>query len=658
MPSLHTRSFLRRITKDWEIYLLQFITLSVAFATAIIIVSFVVTEFSVNDHFDKNIVRVLKKNETKEYEGRNRLSDRISPDFYATLRADKNFTSVGRVKSLNGTHAVDPGFKKYFDQSITFNDDTIRSLGYDPLDFGVYAVLADPGKQIELPADSSFSYILQPANEIHFGPRVIGESTGHGDIYCVLILTCIMSLIVALATTNFVNLSSLTLPGRSKELAIRKVAGAQRSPLLGLLAKESLSIAFISLVIGIVILMIGAGPANKYLSVDFAEWIGNNSLAAYILLTILFLLVAVSPLLPAWAFVKASPGRLLGTDTITFPRMKKVITVIQLGVSISLIVASMVIDRQISRSLIKEPGKNHDQVVYMAYPPGLTKQYLNRLKNDWPRDNPNILELTAVSHTPDNLTSRPIGEDYYRLNVDYDFKKFFRLEMARGRWFGANDENSTIVNEAFGGTDKTSIGVIKNFAGTYNLPDKPVRITVDKDEFNFVMIRVLEVNVRNTLNVISRHFEEIAGRPVSIFFLDQNYAATLAYEDRLNNLSSVLAMVSVVMACCAIYALSLSRMRDNLKQIAIRKTFGASDRQIVQRLSFQFLELMLGSLFFFGPVTYLLLREWLRNFAYSAKFDWSDPVISIGICLVIVGITNLFLLGRINGNSLKDLLRR
>jgi len=85
-------------------------------------------------------------------------------------------------------------------------------------------------------------------------------------------------------------------------------------------------------------------------------------------------------------------------------------------------------------------------------------------------------------------------------------------------------------------------------------------------------------------------------------------------------------------------------MNDNVKQIAIRKTFGATDGQIVGRLSVQFFELMLGSLFFFGPLTYWLLSEWLRNFAYSAKFTWADPFISIGFCFIIVIVTNLTLL--------------
>jgi putative ABC transport system permease protein len=395
-----------------------------------------------------------------------------------------------------------------------------------------------------------------------------------------------------------------------------------------MLAKESFWVVSISLVVGI------------GLSLEFKEYFSHD-IRAYLIIAALAFSIVLAPLVPAWTFVKASPGRLLGTDTITFPRMKKVITVVQLGVSISLIIASLVIGRQISRSLIKEPGKNHDQVVYTKWPEGMSRQYLNRLKNDWPRDNPNIVELTAVSHTPDNLTSKNIGDDHYRLNVDPDFKDFLDLEMASGRWFGVNDADSTIVNEGFVDGHPTTMGVIKDFG------DKPVRITIGKDEYNFVMIRVLEVNIRTTLKTIERSFTEISGRPTIISFLDKNYAETLAYEDRLNWLCDLLSAIGLVMATCAIYALSLSRMNDNLKQIAIRKIFGASDSQIVGRLSYQFLELMVGSVFFFGPVTYYLLSEWLRNFAYAAKFTWADPLIAITICFTIVLITNLSMLVRL-----------
>lgn len=560
------------VRRDWEVYSLQFITLSIAFATAIIVISFCIHEFSIGNEYPENTVRVLRRNETKEFEGRNRLQ---YTGEIITLTTDLQ-TAEKELNSRNG--------------------------------------------------DSSFTYRLQPLREIYFGPRVAGENEKHGEIYSVLILTCISGLILVLAITNFINLVSLTLPARAKEIAIRKVAGANRSPLLVLLAKENGIVVLISLITGIEILI--ATKTNP-----------NVTGVAALIIVLLVLFITASPLIPAWVFVKATPGRLLGTDAITFPRMKKVITVVQLGVSISLIISSLVIGRQISRSLIKEPGRNHEQVIYTKWPSGMSRQYLNRLKNDWPRDNASIVGLTAASHTPDNIQSKPVGEDYYQLSVDYDFKDFFRLEMFSGRWFGASVEDSVVVNEAGVHTVGKPIGVVKDFVA-----DKPIHFSINENESNFIMIRVIEVDIRKTLKTIERSFTEISGRPTTLSFLDKNYEETLVYEDRLNKLCDLLSIVGLVMAACAIYALSLSRMNDNMKQIAIRKTFGASNGDIIQRLAWQFLELMLGSLFFFGPVTYLLLSEWLRNFAYSAKFTWADPFISIGICFVILAITNLSLL--------------
>jgi putative ABC transport system permease protein len=639
---MHTRSFFRMIKRDWEIYSLQFFILAVAFATTILILGFVVHEFSIANDYNKNVVRILQRNNTKEFEGRNRLSNKI-PDRLLNDLLDSTF-----LYNVFGDNLLRE-IKKESDGSahatLTVDLDSAERWIND---FNITSLLIPVGdKEPDSVTRAEIAYIeyeLQPAREIYFGPHVIGENIRHGDWYCIFILTCLSGLILLLAVTNYINLVSLTLPGRSKELAMRKVAGANRSPLLGLLAKESVYVVVISLVIAAGIMLSFSQSAKEYFYIDQTS---------IIILLLLFLAVIIAPLFPAWAFVKATPGRLLSTDTITFPRMKKVITIIQLGISISLIVASLVIDRQISRSLIKEPGKNHDQVVYTKWPQGMSRHQLELLKNAWPRDNLNIVELTAVSHVPNNINSKPIGEDYYTLGVDYNFKDFLRLELTQGRWFGATDDDSVLVNEAGMKTITKPLGVIKDFS-----PDKPVHFSINQNESNFIMIRVLEVDIRRTLKVIERSFSEISGRPTEISFLDHNYAETLAYEDRLNRLSSLLALVSGIMACCSIYALSLARMNDNVKQIAIRKTFGASDSQIVGRMSYQFFELLLGALFFFGPLTYWLLSEWLRNFAYSAKFSWYDPLISIGVCLVIVLITNVLMLLRINTSALKDLLRR
>ena len=42
-------------------------------------------------------------------------------------------------------------------------------------------------------------------------------------------------------------------------------------------------------------------------------------------------------------------------------------------------------------------------------------------------------------------------------------------------------------------------------------------------------------------------------------------------HDKLNQLSDVLAVVSILLSCCAVYDLSVSLVRDRIKQIAVRR---------------------------------------------------------------------------------------
>ena len=118
---------------------------------------------------------------------------------------------------------------------------------------------------------------------------------------------------------------------------------------------------------------------------------------------------------------------------------------LQLGISIFLIVASMVMRRQINYSLLKEPGRNHDQIVYLSYPKNLTNADLASLRTTWKTTNPNVVDLMATSQLPDRILSKELNSDFYFMSVDRGYKDFFDLQMADGNWFKVNDGDSIIV---------------------------------------------------------------------------------------------------------------------------------------------------------------------------------------------------------------------
>ena len=180
------------------------------------------------------------------------------------------------------------------------------------------------------------------------------------------------------------------------------------------------------------------------------------------------------------------------------------------------------------------------------------------------------------------------------------------------------------------------IGVFKDISGQFNQPEKPIKINVAPYfNYNFLCIRILEVDIRRTVNFLETYFEN-RGQKAKVSFLNKRFEEWMIYQDRLNSLSALLTIISGLLSCCAVYGLSISIVRDKLKQIAIHKLFGASSFSITQILIKEFASQMLMAIIFFGPLTYIILKEMLRTFVYATNFHWLDPLVPLVYCIVII----------------------
>jgi putative ABC transport system permease protein len=533
-----------------------------------------------------------------------------------------------------------------FSVFIVNDSSTSSALNFDPSRSGVY------GRVNELMTrhfqefidahlrDQNLSYVLQPITDIYFGPRVVGEDARHGDSYSIYILLCITSLILFLAITGFVNLTTLTIPHRSKELAIKKIAGMNQLGLLSGFAKESMLIVMISFAIGIAALFGLRQWLQPILSMDFTNALKTVDLKFALLIIFVLILFVLSPLFIAVRFTRAAPNRLLSSESITFPRFKRVIALLQLGISLFLIVASLVVRRQINYSLVKEPGQNHDQIIYLDYPHHLPGT-LTGLRSALKLNSANVVDVIATSQLPHRINSKELGTNFYFIKVDPEFKDFFDLEILSGNWFKANDGDSIVVvserAKQLMDTDTTNvIGTVNNIDNAFNLPEKPLKISKSNAfEYNFLCIRLLEVDIRRTVEMLSNYFAN-SGTPANIRFLSLRFEQWLEYQDRLNTLSGIMAIISGLLACCSIYGLCVSIVREKIKQIAIHKLFGASVKNITVLLVREFAVQLGLALLFFGPVTYIVIQEILRSFVYRTHFVWIDPIIPLLYCSIVI----------------------
>lgn len=560
-----------------------------------------------------------------------------------------------------------PNSHEQFFSFMTFDSAAIRMLSFDPADAGLYArskgadVARIEADLNDASAPDELTYRFQPLAEIYFGPRVLGDDATHGDRYSIVILICLSALILFLALSVFINLTTLTLPARAKEFAVKKLAGTSQGDLIIAFAKESFFLVGMSLAAAIFLLALAAPWIRRILGMDLVL-LATNSWLLFVLIWVgLSVVAAVAPLFVALPFTRAAPVRLLSTETITFPQFKRTIMCVQLGISIFLIVSAMVVKRQINYSLLKEPGRNYDQVVYVRFPSDMTDASIDRLRKAWKEINPNFVDLMATSQLPGQIRSKEINSDFYFMSVDRGFMAFFQFPMVEGNWFKPNEGDSVVVVNEAGKrilTDNTNvIGVFSDMSGLFNLPQVPLKVnTASHLRYNFLCIRILEVDIRRTVQFLSNYFAT-GGVKADVSFLDKHFEDWLRYQDKLNRLSEVLAIISGLLSCFAVYGLSISVVRDKLQQIAVHKLFGASSVNISRLLMREFTRALVKAILIFGPLTYLFLKEMLRTFVYSTHFIWLDPFVPLAYCCAIIALLCVFQSLNLNRHELSAALK-
>jgi putative ABC transport system permease protein len=104
--------------------------------------------------------------------------------------------------------------------------------------------------------------------------------------------------------------------------------------------------------------------------------------------------------------------------------------------------------------------------------------------------------------------------------------------------------------------------------------------------------------------------------------------------------------------------LSISIVRDKLKQIAIHKLLGASTISLTRLLVKEFANQTLWAILVFGPVTYIILTELLRTFVYATSFKWTDPLVPLAYCATVITLLCTFQTLSLNREDLSSALKR
>ena len=529
-------------------------------------------------------------------------------------------------------------------------------------------------------AGLTIKYFLQPLTDIHLNSHLEWELSPNGDIRYVYLFLIIAFFVLILACVNFMNLSTARSAGRSKEVGMRKVVGANRTQLIRQFMGESILLALLALFFAIAFVEVSLPAFNAFIQRELVlDYTGHWHAVLTLLGVVLFagLLSGIYPALFLSAFqpvevLKSTLGRGLKTSG-----SRKMLVVFQFVISIVLIIETVVIYHQSDYIKNKKLGFNKEHVIVMPDPgKQLTERYSSILSTY-----PNVLNTSRSASVPGRKLPanlfRPSSDSAYsdglminHLQVDHAFISTYGLKLIEGRDFSKDipsDKYGTFIlnetamqklgwtslaNQKFeqifseGGKLKVAaqgdvVGVVKNFHYKSLHHEIEPLIIMTGDWFEYFSIRIRSDDVAGTLGFLKTQWKEIApNKPFDYFFLDDDYDKLYRAEEQIGTLFGLFSILAIFVASLGLFGLASFTAQLRIKEIGIRKVLGASVSNLVLMLSKEFALLVSIANLIAWPIAYYAMHRWLQDFAYRIDLEIWAFVLS-GFLALFIALTTV-----------------
>ncbi|KQS30976.1 ABC transporter permease [Dyadobacter sp. Leaf189] len=492
--------------------------------------------------------------------------------------------------------------------------------------------------------DKKDGYHLYALHDLHFD-RIDLTARQKAIVFSVIGV-----LILALALINYVNLTTAYASTRSAEVSVRKVVGGARSSLVFQFFLESFLSVTIAFAAAVLLVLIFYNAVYTALSIEVDTHFLRSPWFIVPVIIFYVLSIVLAGSYPALMLSGFSPGdalrgnlAILGNAATT----RNFLTVFQFTISISLIICSFLIFKQMQFFQKKELGIARDQVVtvFLDHQDGMSKHY-KVIRSELDR----ISGVDAVTSSS-LLMYHPYGNslELKRANsdkrvtvnsfrVDDHFVKTMQIKWVAGpaktaltsglllnetaaAELGLNAANFKHTFDLGQDMKKDVVGIVKDFHYTsLRQKVKPMALMLNSDSvFNdYLYIKINKnADMKTALAGVERVYNQFkVNRPFEYTFLDETYAKMYKTEELTGRIVYWFTIVSILIACLGLYGLTTFTARQRQKEIGIRKVLGATVLNIVTMLSKDFVRLVIFSFVLASPLAYFAMEKWLGDFAY------------------------------------------
>jgi ABC-type antimicrobial peptide transport system permease subunit len=519
---------------------------------------------------------------------------------------------------------------------------------------------------------------LQPYSEKYLHSNFKDGYIDGGRIEYVDLFSMIAVFILLIACINFMNLATARSAKRAKEVGIRKVVGALRSTLIAQFVGEAVLLTFLSIIIAIVFTALTLPAFNqltgKHLSMPFDQPTFWFTLPGLLLIT-----GFVAGSYPALFLSSLKPVRVLkGSLKFNWSAsfFRKALVVFQFAMSVFLVIAMIVVYKQLNYIQTKNLGYDRDNLVYIPIEGDLVKNY--DLFKQQALSNTAIVNVSKMRNSPTAIFHHTgdIGWPGKDPNltvsfadgvVGYDFIKTMNVQLLAGRDFSKDygtDSvgfllNETAVNKIglkdpvgktmyWGRHEGKVIGVMKDFHfNSLHETIEPLIMRLDENwTWGTILVRINAGKTREAIIDLQQLCKKLNPQfPFTYQFSDLEYAKLYESEAVVSKLANIFAFLAIFISCLGLFGLATFTAEQRTKEIGVRKVLGASSSSIVKLLSGNFLKPVIIAFVIAFPVAWWTMNNWLQNYAYKIDMNWwmfaIAGLLTISIALLTVSYQSI-----------------
>lgn len=532
------------------------------------------------------------------------------------------------------------------------------------------ASLTEAIQKFSEPDEERLELGLQPLSKMYFDDEILGNAlyTSPKKLYIMLALAL---LVLIIAGINFINLSTSHALNRFKEMGLRKTLGALKGQLRRQLIVESIFVALLSGVLGIVfasvLLPIFASLVDS--SIGFSIDIRSILFLGLLIISIgLITGLFQSVVLVKYDAIQALRGNLKLSGTNSW--FNQGLVVIQFALSILLIIGAVNIRGQMQYIQNKELGYEQERLIEISLGSTgsleATRQVIDRFKTQALQDSRVLSISAAMNNSREPWTELKFeqadgnNEALFYNQVDPAYLETMGMELISGEDFNKNASNeatTVLVNEAlmqhfgwegiegqqipgsrFEGSHRIA-GVVKDFHfSSLHHKIEPLIMVLDYQAIEsgvtglrtFVwpsnlyqlIVRIGPGDIKPVIDHLQTIWLEVNPNKDFVYhFVDEVLENKYAEEKRWGKIINTGSLFAIGIAWLGLLALMRLSMQKRTKEIGIRKVLGASLSGIIVLLSKRFLLLVIIGNLIAWPIGWWLSAQWLASFTYRISLN-------------------------------------